>query len=133
LLFRATYTYLDAYNTSGGDYGNLAPGARLPRRPRNEAFLSLGYHWPGPLRHLTTIIEAKLVNGNQDINYNAAGIEQNINLPDYAVLRLLGSYAFNDHFSVFARVENLTNADYQEVYGYPALPRGYFGGVTFHY
>ena len=96
-------------------------------------FLSLGYHWPGPLSHLTTILEAKLVNGNQDVNYNAAGLEQNIKLPDYSVLRLLGSYTFNEHFSVFARIENLTNADYQEVYGYPALPRGYFGGLTIHY
>ena len=133
LLFRGTYTYLDAINTAGGAYGNLAPGARLPRRPRNEAFLSLGYRWPGPLSHLSTILEAKIVNGREDVTFNAAGNAQNFNLPDYTVLRLVGSYSINDHFSVFARVENLTNADYQEVYGYPALPRGFFGGVTVHY
>ena len=133
LLFRGTYTYLDAINTSGGNYGNLAPGARLPRRPRNEAFLSAGYRWPGPLSHLSTILEAKIVNGREDVTFNAAGNAQNFNLPDYIVLRLVGSYAVNEHFSVFARIENLTNADYQEVYGYPALPRGYFGGVTVHY
>ena len=133
LLFRGTYTYLDAINTAGGNYGNLAPGARLPRRPRNEAFLSLGYRWPGPLSHLSTILEAKIVNGREDVTFNAAGNAQNFNLPDYTVLRLVGSYSINEHFSVFARIENLTNADYQEVYGYPALPRGYFGGVTVHY
>ena len=67
------------------------------------------------------------------MTFNAAGNAQNFNLPDYTVLRLVGSYSINEHLSVFARIENLTNADYQEVYGYPALPRGYFGGVTVHY
>ena len=133
LLIRGTYTYLDAVNTAGGDYGNLAPGARLPRRPRNEAFLSVGYRWPGPLSRLSTILEAKIVNGREDVTFNAAGNAQNFNLPDYTVLRLVASYAVSEHFSVFGRIENLTNADYQEVYGYPALPRGYFGGVTVHY
>ena len=133
LLLRGTYTYLDAVNTSGGSYGNLAPGARLPRRPRNEAFLSVGYRWPGPLSHLSTLLEAKIVNGREDVIFNAAGNAQNINLSDYETLRFVASYAVNDHFSVFGRIENLTNADYQEVYGYPALPRGFFGGVAVHY
>ncbi len=133
LLLRGTYTYLDAVNTSGGSYGNLAPGARLPRRPRNEAFLSVGYRWPGPLSHLSTTLEAKIVNGREDVTFNAAGNAQNFDLGGYTNLRLLASYAVTEHVSAFFRVENLTNTSYQEVYGYPALTRGFFGGLAVHY
>ena len=46
LLFSASYTYLDAENTSGADITQL-PGARLPRRPRNQVYLSGSYLWYG--------------------------------------------------------------------------------------
>ncbi len=133
LLLRGTYTYLDAVNTSSGRYGNLARGARLPRRPRNEAFLSVGYRWPGVLSHLSTTLEAKIVNGREDVTFNAAGNAQNFDLGGYTNLRFLASYAVTEHVSAFFRIENVTNTSYQEVYGYPALTRGFFGGLAVHY
>ncbi len=133
LLLRGTYTYLDAVNTSSGRYGNLARGARLPRRPRNEAFVSVGYRWPGVLSHLSTTLEAKIVNGREDVTFNAAGNAQNFDLGGYTNLRFLASYAVTEHVSAFFRIENVTNTSYQEVYGYPALKRGFFGGLAVHY
>ncbi len=133
LLLRGTYTYLDAVNTSSGRYGNLARGARLPRRPRNEAFLSVGYRWPGRLSHLSTTLEAKIVNGREDVTFNAAGNAQNFDLGGYTNFRFLASYAVTEHFTAFFRIENVTNTSYQEVYGYPALTRGFFGGLSVHY
>ena len=60
LDFTATYTYLDAEKTSEADI-NQPQGARLPRRPRNEFYVSAGsYLWFGKLR---TTVEAKFVNG----------------------------------------------------------------------
>ncbi len=133
LLLRGTYTYLDAVNTAGGRYGNLAPGARLPRRPRNEAFLSVGYRWPGALSHLSTTLEAKIVNGREDVTFDAAGNAQNFDLGGYTNLRFLANYAVTERFTAFFRIENVTNTSYQEVYGYPALTRGFFGGLAVHY
>ncbi len=133
LLLRGTYTYLDAVNTSSGRYGNLARGARLPRRPRNEAFVSVGYRWPGVLSRLSTTLEAKIVNGREDVTFNAAGNAQNFDLGGYTNLRFLASYAVTEHVSAFFRIENVTNTSYQEVYGYPALTRGFFGGLAVHY
>ncbi len=133
LQLRATYTYLDAVNTSGGQFGNLAPGARLPRRPRNEAFFRVAYRWPGPLKNLATGVEAKVVNGREDVTFNAAGNAQNFDLGGYTVLRLTADYGVNDHLHLYGRVENLTNTTYSEVYGYPALGRGIFGGVAVHF
>ncbi|MBV9658625.1 MAG: TonB-dependent receptor [Verrucomicrobia bacterium] len=129
LLLRASYTYLDAVNTSSGDFTNQAPGARLPRRPRNEAFVSIAYR---ALRdRLTTTLEAKVVNGREDVRFPAPTFQaQNFDLEGYTTLRLLADYRLNEHFRIYGRIENLTDEHYAEVYGYPALGRGYFGGVV---
>ncbi len=135
LLFRGTYTYLDAVSTAGGDFvTNLAPGARLPRRPRNEAFLSVSYRLPGVLSGFSTSLEAKIVNGREDINFDTpTGNPQNVDLGGYTNLRFLASYAINRHFEVYGRIENLTNTSYEEVAGYPTLHRGVFGGGAVHF
>ena len=135
LFFRGSYTYLDAVSTASGDFvANLTPGARLPRRPRNEAFVSVSYRLPGVLSGFSTSLEAHIVNGRQDINFDTpTGNPENVNLGGYTNLRLLASYAINRHFEVYGRIENLTNAGYQEVAGYPALSRGFFGGGAVHF
>lgn len=135
LLLRATYTYLDAKSTAGADFGNnLAPGARLPRRPRNEAFLSIGYRLPGVLSGLSASVEAKIVNGREDLDFNTpTGTPRNFDLGGYTNVRLLASYAINRHFEVYGRIENLTNTSYEEVAGYPTLHRGIFGGGAVHF
>ena len=135
LLLRATYTYLDAKSTAGGDFvSNLAPGARLPRRPRNEAFLSIGYRLPGVLSGFTASLEAKIVNGREDLDFNTpTGAPRNVDLGGYTNLRLLASYAVNPHLEIYGRIENLTNTSYEEVAGYPTLHRGIFGGGAVHF
>ena len=40
----ATYTYLDAEKSGSADISQL-PGARLPRRPRHEVYVSASYLW----------------------------------------------------------------------------------------
>ncbi|HAF04253.1 MAG TPA: hypothetical protein DCG89_10715, partial [Spartobacteria bacterium] len=55
LVFTASYTYLDAEKTSASDISQ-PQGARLPRRPRNEVYLSASYLWWKKLR---TTIAAK--------------------------------------------------------------------------
>src|SRR5882724_1517721 len=58
LVFTASYTYLDAEKTSSADISQLQ-GARLPRRPRNEVYVSASYLW---CKRLRTTAEAKFVN-----------------------------------------------------------------------
>lgn len=128
LSLRFAYTYLDAVNTSGGEFGNLAPGARLPRRPRNEFFASVAYRLP--VAPLTLAFEAKVVNGREDITFDAVGNPVNLDLGGYTLLRLLADYEVNRFLHVYGRVENLGDQRYQEVSGYPALRRGFFGGLS---
>ena len=120
LTILATYTYLDARNTSSEDITQL-PGARLPRRPRNEAYISASYLWAKKLR---TTIEAKFVNAREELNFGGP----NFDIEDYAFVNIAAEYEINRCFSVFARINNLTNEQYAEVFGFPALGRTAFAG-----
>jgi vitamin B12 transporter len=122
LTFLATYTYLDTEKTSATD---ISPpeGARLPRRPRNEAYASASYLWSKKLR---TTLEAKWVNAREEINRNFIG--PNFDIEDYAFVNFAAEYEINKCVSVFARVNNLTDERYSEVFGFPALGRTAFAG-----
>jgi vitamin B12 transporter len=123
LSFTATYTYLDTEKTSLAD---ISPpeGARLPRRPRNEAYLSASYLWSKKLR---TTLEAKWVNAREEINRNFIG--PNFDIEDYAFVNFAAEYEINPRISIFARVNNLTDEQYSEVFGFPALGRTGFAGL----
>jgi vitamin B12 transporter len=120
LTLVATYTYLDAENTSAADITQL-PGARLPRRPRNEASLSASYLWAKKLR---TTIEAKFVNAREELNFGGP----NFDIEDYAFVNVAAEYEINSCWSVFARINNLGDEQYSEVFGFPALGRTAYGG-----
>lgn len=115
LTILATYTYLDARNTSAEDITQL-PGARLPRRPRNEAYFSASYLWAKKLR---TTIEAKFVNAREELNFGGP----NFDIEDYAFVNVAAEYEINSCVAVFARINNLTDEQYSEVFGFPALGR----------
>ncbi|MEY2562493.1 MAG: vitamin transporter [Verrucomicrobiota bacterium] len=120
LMLVATYTYLDAENTSAADITQL-PGARLPRRPRNEAYISASYLW---VKKLRTTIEAKFVNAREELNFGGP----NFDVEDYAFVNVAAEYEINKCVSVFARINNLTEEKYSEVFGFPALGRAAYGG-----
>ena len=51
-------------------------------------------------------------------------------LPSYTTVNLAAAYVVRESLSIFGKVTNLTDADYQEVVGYPALGRQVIGGVS---
>ena len=120
LLFAASYTYIDATNTGSIDISQL-PGARLPRRPRHEIYAAASYLWFGKLR---TTAEAKCVNAREELNFGGP----NFDIEDYSFANFAAEYEVNAHLTIFARVENLTNEHYSEVFGFPALGRAAYGG-----
>jgi vitamin B12 transporter len=121
LIFTASYTYLDAEKTSSADIAQLQ-GARLPRRPRNELYVSASYLWWKKLR---TTAEAKFVNAREELNFGGP----NFDIEDYSFVNIAAEYEINSHMSIFGRIDNLTNEHYSEVFGFPALGRAAFGGV----
>ena len=125
LVFTAAYTYLEAEKTSSKDVSQLQ-GARLPRRPRNEVYVSASYLW---WKRLRTVVEAKFVNAREEINFGGP----NFDIEDYSFVNIAAEYEVNPHFSIFGRVDNLTNEHYSEVFGFPALGRAAFGGVKLRF
>jgi len=121
LVFRASYTYLEAEKTSSKDISQLQ-GARLPRRPRNEVYISGSYLWCKKLR---TTIEAKFVNAREELNFGGP----NFDIEDYSFVNIAAEYEVNLHMSIFGRIDNLTNEHYSEVFGFPALGRAAYAGV----
>ena len=117
----SSYTDLDAENTSSADITQL-PGARRPRRPRNEFYISGSYLWFGKLR-LTA--EAKFVNAREELNFGGP----NFDIEDYTFANFAAEYIVNPHLTLFGRIDNLTDEHYAEVFGFPALGRAAYGGV----
>lgn len=125
LTLTATYTYLDAEKTSAADI-NQPQGSRLPRRPRHEGYASASYLWFGKLR---TTVEGKFVNAREELSFGAA----NFDIEDYAFLNIAAEYEINRNVSLFGRITNLTDEQYAEVYGFPALGRGAYGGIRVNF
>ncbi len=125
LTFTASYTYLDAEKTSSADISQ-PQGARLPRRPRNEIYVSGSYLWWKKLR---TTIAAKFVNAREEINFGGP----NFDIEDYSFVNFAAEYEINSHMSIFGRIDNLTNEHYAEVFGFPALGRAAYGGVKLRF
>ena len=121
LVLMAAYTYLEAEKTSSKDVSQLQ-GSRLPRRPRNEVYVSASYLW---WKRLRTVVEAKFVNAREELNFGGP----NFDIEDYSFVNIAAEYEVNPHFSIFGRIDNLTNEHYSEVFGFPALGRAAFGGV----
>src|SRR6266513_122370 len=125
LLFTVSYTNLDANNTSSEDISQ-PQGARLPRRPRNEVYVSASYLWWKKLR---TVVEAKFVNAREELNFGGP----NFDIEDYSFVNIAAEYEVNPHVSIFGRIDNLANEHYSEVFGFPALGRAAYGGVKLRF
>ncbi|MBU3730020.1 MAG: TonB-dependent receptor [Beijerinckiaceae bacterium] len=109
-LLKGTYTYTYAEN--------LDTDTQLLRRPRNRGSISAVY-----TGITNTEIEAQLYLVGSQLEYG------DIKLAPYARLDMWARYKFTDQFSVYLRGENLTNAHYQEAYGYGTAGRSVYAGV----
>ncbi len=118
LTVRAAYTFLD---------GEDADGITLARRPENVASLDIGYSFLDGAAALNLGIV--YTGGQQDIAFDAFYNQSRVELDSYTLVNLAGSYRFNDHAEAFARVENLFDERYEDVYGYGGMGRLAVAGV----
>jgi len=109
-----SYTYTDT--------DDLLNDRQLLRRPRNKVGLNLQHRCLDDRATLNAYL--LYVGSRQDFN-ELGGI---ITLADYITLNLSGTYALSDAWEAFARIDNLTDSDYEDVYSF-ATPgiSGYAG------
>lgn len=105
-----TYTYTSSRDPNGD---------QEVRRPRNSGSVNVAYTFYED--HARLFGEA-VFNGEM----KETGLRT---LDKYTVVNIGGSYKFTDKLEGFARIENLFDKKYQEVYGYNTPGRGAFAGL----
>ena len=75
---------------------------------------------------------------NLDAEINIAGnrysdTNNTVPLGSYTNVGFAATYEINDNFTVFARVNNLFDEDYEEVRGYNTYGRSFFGGLEYKF
>jgi vitamin B12 transporter len=113
LSVRAAYTYLDATNR--------ITGKELARRPRHA--LSTSIDWTTPLAGLTVGADLRMVGDSYDDRGNFTAID------GHALVTLRASVPLGEHFELYGRVENVTDAAYETVAGYGTYGRSAYAGV----
>lgn len=64
-----------------------------------------------------------------DVQYVGRRVDTTGELPSYVLANLNARYKVSKETSLYARVENLFNREFQTVYGYNQAPRGVFAGI----
>ncbi len=123
----ANYTYdstrtLSAPTDPANLDPNYLPGGRLLRRPVNSGNITLNANYWRMNWNVSGYFTG------QRFDYNFPG--QIIN-PGYALINLAATYKVARGFSVYGRISNLANKQYQEVYGFPALGREFRIGLKY--
>jgi vitamin B12 transporter len=119
LTVRAGYTWLQAEN--------LDTGAELLHRPEHSGSLNLDWKI---CPQLDADANALFTGRRADSYFNSATFTTTpVSDSSYVKLDLALRWQVKKHLEVFARAENLLDEHYQEAYGYPALGRGFYGGL----
>lgn len=112
LSFQTSYAFIDA---KGQD------GHQAARRPRHSGQLVLSW-MPTEAGRISALLY-----------YNGKELESPLagggSVPDWTRVDLTGSYQVQRYLSVFARIENLFDADYQQVIGYGTPDRSASAGI----
>ncbi|AKH42869.1 vitamin B12 transporter [Altererythrobacter atlanticus] len=117
----ANYTWLDAVNSSPGDFNK---GNRLARRPENTFNATASYTLPFGLTAGATM---RIVGDS----FNDAGNTQVVE--SYTLVDFRLSYPVNEKLEVYARVENAFDERYETVSDYGTLPQLFYGGVRLRF
>lgn len=110
---RAAYTYLDATN----DVDHV----RLSRRPRHTVDAEVQVE---PAKGWRVGVGGRVVADRYD---------NGVTTSDYTTARVFASWQATSQLTLKLRVENVLDEDYEEVYGYPALPLAVHGGVEWRF
>ncbi|MEP6608844.1 MAG: TonB-dependent receptor [Burkholderiaceae bacterium] len=112
-----TYSYTDSKQPDGQSE---------VRRPRHIGSATITYTLPAAPASITLGVDH---NGRQeDLDFRSFSAAR-VTLRDYTLVRLAASYAVTRNLTLTARVENLLDQDYEEVFSYRPSGRAYYAGV----
>jgi len=94
------------------DTRDLATGLALLRRPRDKFGFVINRSFWQDRANLN--VQLLMVGGRADVAFPQGRVD----LARYTIMNLAGTYQWNDQVQLFARVDNLWNEDYEEVFGF---------------
>ena len=116
LSVRLDYTYTQATDATLHE--------ELLRRPKHKADVNIAWQASKRLNLNATLLgTGSWIDGNRDFTISR------LTAPGYVTANLAGSFELTDHFTVYARVENLFNHHYEEPIGYLQPSLGAYAGV----
>ncbi|MBL7077285.1 MAG: TonB-dependent receptor [Kiritimatiellae bacterium] len=114
----ATYTYTDAKDGEGN---------ALIRRPRNRASADIRCQWTEDVSVNLTCI---YVGSREDSFYSSTMFSSvDEELPGHVVVNLAASWDVSDTVTLFGRIENLLDKDYEQIAGYGTPGLSGYGGI----
>lgn len=110
------YTYTDTKEPDGSSE---------IRRPKHAASLNVNYMFADGRGNVGAGL---IYNGKmEDTIYN--GLNPRVTLDDYLLVNVAASYKLDDRITMFGRLENMLDTDYEEVYGYTSAPAAAYAGL----
>jgi vitamin B12 transporter len=129
LRLMASYTFLRSRLEEAAGSSSLEVGLPLLRRPRHSGSFEVG--WTEERFDLG--VDGSIVGKRRDFDpvtfARFASSGEAIFNDGYAKLNAGGSYRVKRPLTVFARIENLLNQDYEEVLGFPAYRLNFTVGL----
>ncbi len=122
--FNTTYTYNKVNDVSES---NPNKDDQLIRRPEHKLDFNINYNYENKLNINLSVN----MNGKRYDNDFSTWPAQRVELKSYTLVNLVVSYKVLDYLSVFGKVDNLLDADYEEVLYYGTLGRSFYGGFKF--
>jgi len=102
-------------------------GLEEVRRPPHSG--SLNIVWHSAERRTTAALTVRHNGSQQDSEFINATPQSRVTLPSYTLVNFNASYQLTPVLSVFGRIENLLDEDYEEVFTFRTQGRGGFLGV----
>ena len=102
--------------------------ARQIRQPEHTASFVANYGFLDGRANLNLAVD--YVGARDDVFFRApAAPNEIVELDGYALVNLAGSYRLSDNVTLFGRVENLLDEDYEEVFDFNTPGIGAFAGI----
>jgi vitamin B12 transporter len=119
----ASWTWLDA-TEQGPDGGDI----REVRRPRNQG--SLGLDWRFANERANLNLNVVYTGDQDDLFFDPVSFAQEtVVLDSHTVIDLAASWRMARSLELYARVTNLSDADYEEVLGFVRPGRAFYAGL----